>query len=115
MLDVGALWLYDKPLQMIIPVAEGQGSMAVLVGFKQLVRIKGDGALGRVTDMLLPLPHGDDNVAAEPRHMLDALDLEPAVEAESGGADGGGVIAELWSSQARDGWKPLGAAGKPML
>ena len=36
MLDVGALWLYDRQLQRIIPVAEGQRPMALLVGSKQL-------------------------------------------------------------------------------
>ena len=48
--------------------------MAVLVGSKQL-------ALGRVTEVLLSLPEGDDNVAADARHTLDALDLGPVVEA----------------------------------
>ena len=33
-LDVGVLWLYDRRLQRIIPVAEGQRSIAVLVGSK---------------------------------------------------------------------------------
>ena len=84
-LDVGALWLYDRQLQRIIPVAEGQKSMAVLVGPKQLARIQGDDALGRITEVLLSLPEGEDNVAADARHTLDALDLEPVVEARSGG------------------------------
>ena len=39
MLDVGVLWLYDRQLQRIIPVAEGQRSMVVLVETKQLARI----------------------------------------------------------------------------
>ena len=38
-LAVGRLWLYDRCLRRIIPVAEGQRSMAVLIGFKQLARI----------------------------------------------------------------------------
>ena len=82
-LDVGALWLYDQ--QRVVPVAKGQRSMAVLVGSKQLVRIKGYDAPGRVTEVLLSLPEGDDNVAADARHTLDTLDLGPLVEAQSGG------------------------------
>ena len=39
LLDVGELWLYDQQLQRIVPVAEGQRCMAVLVGSKQLARI----------------------------------------------------------------------------
>ena len=35
--------------------------------------------------MLLSLPQGDDNVAADACHTLDALGLEPVVEARSGG------------------------------
>ena len=44
MLDVGALWLYDRQLRRVIPAATGQRSMAVLVGPKQLARIQGDKA-----------------------------------------------------------------------
>ena len=42
--------------------------MAVLVGSKQLARIWGDDARGRVTEVLLSLPYGDDNVVAHARH-----------------------------------------------
>ena len=59
--------------------------MAVPVGSKRLAWIQGDDALGRVTEVLLSLPQGDDNVAAHARHTLDALDLGPVVEAQSGG------------------------------
>ena len=34
---------------------------------------------------MLSLPEGDDNVATHARHTLDALDLGPVVEAQSGG------------------------------
>ena len=74
-LDVGVLWLYDRQLQRIIPVAEEQRSMAVLVGSKQLARIQGDAAPGRITEVLLSLPEGDNNVATDTRHTLDALGL----------------------------------------
>ena len=84
-LDVEALWLYDRQLHRIILVAEGQRSMAVLVGSKKLARIQGDDALGRVTEVLLSLPEGDDKVAADAHHTLDALDLGLVVEAQSGG------------------------------
>ena len=82
---MGVLWLYDWQLHSIIPVAEGQRSMVVLVGSKQLARIQWDGAQGRITEVLLTLPQGDDNVAADTRHTLDAFGLEPVVEAWSGG------------------------------
>ena len=85
MRDVGALWLYDRQLRGVIPVAEGQRSMAVLVGSKQLARIKGDDAPGRITEVLLSLPEGDDNVAADTRHTLGALGLRAVVEPRSGG------------------------------
>ena len=32
MLDVGAMWLYDRQLRRVIPATTGQRSMAVLVG-----------------------------------------------------------------------------------
>ena len=35
--------------------------------------------------MLLSLPDGDDNALADTRHTFDTLDLEPVVEAQSGG------------------------------
>ena len=50
-LGLGVLWLYDRQLQRIIPVAQGQRSMAVLVGSKQLARIQGDDAQGRITEV----------------------------------------------------------------
>ena len=84
-LAVGALWLYDQQLQRVVPVAEGQRSMAVLVGSKQLARIQGDDAPGRVTEVLLSLPKGDDNLAVDARRTYDTLDLGPGVEAQSGG------------------------------
>ena len=48
-LDVGELWLYDRQLRRVVPVAEGQKCMAVLVGSKHLARIQGDDAPGRIT------------------------------------------------------------------
>ena len=99
-LDVAALWLYDQQLERIVPVAEGQRSMADLAGSKQLARIQGDDALGRITEVLLSLPEGDDNVAAHDRHTLDALDLGPVVEAQSG-AQRVGVASAQSPGQAR--------------
>ena len=84
-LDVGELWLYDRQLRRVVPVAEGQKCMAVLVGSEHLTRIQGDDAPGRITEVLLSLLDGDDNASASARHTLDTLDLEPAVEAQSGG------------------------------
>ena len=43
-------------LRRVIPVAEGQRSMAVLVGSKQLARIQGDDAPECITEVLLSLP-----------------------------------------------------------
>ena len=97
--------------------------MVVLVGSKQLARIQGDDALGRVMEVLLSLPEGDDNVAADARHALDALDLGPVVGALSGGKRS--VVASARSpGQARVdvireivldyGWRLL-AGGKPSL
>ena len=97
--------------------------MAVLVGSKQLARIQGDDAPGRITEVLLSLPEGDDNVAADAGHTLDALGLETVVEARSGGqrmviasARGRGpagvdVIGEVVQDY---GWKLL-ASGKQSL
>ena len=85
MLDVGALWLYDRQLQRVIPVAAAHRSMAALVRSRPLARIRGDNAPGRITEVLLSRPEGDDNVAAETRHMLGALGLGAFVEARSGG------------------------------
>ena len=62
----------------------GQRSMDVLVGSKQLARIQEDDAQGHITEVLLSLPEGDDNVAADARHMLGALGLGAVVEARSG-------------------------------
>ena len=59
--------------------------MAVLMGSKQLARIQGDDAPGRIREVLLSLSEGDDNVAADTRHKLDALGLGAVVEARSGG------------------------------
>ena len=59
--------------------------MALLVGSKQFARIQGDDAQGRITEVLPCLPEGDDTMAANARHTLDALGLEPVVEARSGG------------------------------
>ena len=59
--------------------------MAVLVGSKQLARIQGDDTQGHVTEALFSLPQGDDNVAADDRHTLDALGLAAVVQARSGG------------------------------
>ena len=59
--------------------------MAVLVGSKQLARIQGDGAQDHITEALFSLSEGDDNVAADARHTIDALGLKAVVEARSGG------------------------------
>ena len=56
MLDVGAMWLYDRQLRRVILATTGQRSMAVLVGLKQLARIQGDHAQGHITEVLLSLP-----------------------------------------------------------
>ena len=85
MLDVGALCLYDWQMRRVILVVEGQPSRAVLVGSKQNARINGDDAPGRITEVLLSLPEGDDNVSADTRHTLDALGLGAVVEVGSGG------------------------------
>ena len=79
MLDVQALWLYDRHLRRVIPAATGQRSMAVLVGSKQLARIQGDNAQGHITEAVFSLPEGDDNEAADARHTIDALSLKAVV------------------------------------
>ena len=40
---------------------------------------------GRIKEMLLSLPDGDDNTSADTRHTLDTLDLGPVVEAQCWG------------------------------
>ena len=83
-LDAGEVWLYDRQLRRVVPVAEGQRCMAVLVGSKHLARIQEDDASGGVKAVLLSLPEGHDNASADTRHTLDTLDLEPVVEAQPG-------------------------------
>ena len=115
-LDVGALWLYDRQLRRVIPAVTERRSMAVLMGSKQLARVQGDDAQGHVTEAMFSLPEGDDNVAADARHTLDTLGLAAVVEARSGGQrlvracargpglDGVDVIGEI----VRDyGWELL--------
>ena len=85
MLDVGTMWLYDRQLRRVIPAATGQRSLAVLVGSKHFARIQGEDAQGHITEALLSLPEGDDNVAADAHHTMDALSLKAVVEARSGG------------------------------
>ena len=97
--------------------------MAVLVGSKHLARIQGDDAPGRVKVVLLSLPEGDDNASTDARPTMDALDLEPVVEAQSGGQQlviasaqspsqaGVDVIVEIVQDY---GWRLL-AGGKPRL
>ena len=84
-LDVAALWLYDRQRQRVIPAVTERRSMAVLVGSKQLARIQGADAQGHGTEALFSLPEGDDNVPANARDTLDALGLAAVVEARSGG------------------------------
>ena len=76
-LDVGALWLYDLRLQRIIPVAEGQTTHGCSGGVQAACADPGGRRTGSITEVLLSLPEGDDNVATNARHTLDALDLEP--------------------------------------
>ena len=84
-LNVGVTWLYDRQLQRVIPAATGQRSLAVLLGSKQLAQIQGDDAGGHITEALFSLLEGDDNVAADIRHTIEALGLKAVVEAPSGG------------------------------
>ena len=120
-LDVGALWLYDRQLRRITPV-RGKCPWH-LVGSKQLSRIKGDDALGGVTEVLVSVAEGDDNVATDARHTLDALDLGLVVEAQCGGqrlvvasarSPGQAMIDIIWEIVQDDGWRLL-AGGKPSL
>ena len=85
MLDVGAMWLHDRQLQRVIPATTGQRSMAVLVGSKQLARIQGGDAQGHIMEALFSVLEGDDNVAADAHHTIDALSRKAVVEARSGG------------------------------
>ena len=85
MLDVGAMCLYDRRLQRVIPVGTGQQSMSVLMASKQSARIQGDVVPGHITEGLLSLSKGDDNVATNAGHTLDALSLGAVVGGRSGG------------------------------
>ena len=84
-LGIGELWLHHRRLRRIIPLAEGQRCMAVLIGPKQLALVEGNNAHGRVALVLRSLLYGDDNVPAEARLRLDPLHVEPVVEAPSSG------------------------------
>ena len=123
MFGMGEPWLYDLQLRRVVPVAEGQRCMAVVVGSKHLARIHGDDALGHVTAVLLSLPDGDDNASADTCHTLDTLDLELVVEAPFGGQRvviasaqspcqaGVTIIGEI----VKDYGRRLLAGGKPRL
>ena len=122
-LGMGELWLYDRQLRRVVRVAGDQRYMAVLVGSTPLARIEGDNAPGRFTAVILSLLDGEDNASADTRHTLDTLDLEPVVEAHSGGQRS--VITSAHSPRqaglddiveiALDyGWRLL-ARGKPCL
>ena len=95
MLNVGALWPYDRQLRRVIPAVREQRSIAVLVGSKQLARIQGDDAQGRVTEAMFSLPEGDDNVAADARHTIDVSGLKAVVEVPGGG---GGRARSLYAT-----------------
>ena len=82
--DVRVLWLYDRQPQRIIVVAEGHRSIAVLVASK-VARTQEDDTLGHMTEVLLSLAEGQDNLDADPPNILNALGMEPAVKARSGG------------------------------
>ena len=84
-LDVGTWWLFDRQLRRAIPAVTEQRSMAVLVGSKQLARVRGDDAQGHVTDAMFSLPEGDDHVAANACHTLDTLGLAAVIEARARG------------------------------
>ena len=84
-LEVGMLWRYDRQRRRAIPAVAERRSMAVFVGSKQLARVQGDDTQSRVTDAMFSLPEGDDHVAADARHTLDALGLTAIVEARAGG------------------------------
>ena len=68
--------------------------MAVVAGSKQLAQIHGNNAPTRTTEVLLSLPEGDNNLAADTRHPLDTLGLKPVVDARSGGRRM--VMASAW-------------------
>ena len=122
-LDVGELWLYDQRLKRIVPIAERQRCMAVVVGSKQLTRIQVDDVLPCVTEVLLSLQDGNDNVAADARQTLDTLDLGPVVEAPPGGQrlmvasarSPGQARVDVIGEIVHDYWKRLLAGGKPSL
>ena len=61
-LDVGELWLYDRQLRRVVPVAEGQRCMAVPVGSKHLARTQGDAVPGCILEVSLSLLDGHDNL-----------------------------------------------------
>ena len=70
MLDVGAMWLYDRQLRRVIPATTWQLSMAVLVGSKQLARIQGHNfhdAQGHITEVLISLP--EERGCRRPSHV----------------------------------------------
>ena len=82
-LNLGALWLYDRQLRRVIPAVTERRSMAVLLGSKQLARVQGDNVQGHVTAAIFPLPERPDNVAADARRTLDTLGVAAVVEARS--------------------------------
>ena len=70
----------------------------------------GEDALSCITEVLLLLPDGDDNVAADAYHTLDTLDLGPVAEAPSGGARIGDRIG-LESQTSRGKRHPRDSSG----
>ena len=79
--------------------------------------------LGRITEVLLSLPEGDDNVATDARHRLDVLDVEPVAEARSGGQplvialarSPGPASMDVIGEIVQDYWWKVLAGGKPSL
>ena len=80
--------------------------MAALVGSKELARIQGDDAQGHITEARFSLPEGDDNVAADARHTIDALGLKAVVKARSGGQ------CMVLASARAQGWPELMSSGR---
>ena len=74
-LDVGTLWLYDRQLRRAIPAVTERRSMAVLAGSKQKAQVQGNDAQRHVTEAMFCLPEGDNHVAADACHTLNAPGL----------------------------------------
>ena len=82
-LNVGELWLHDRWVRRVAPVAGGPRCLAALVWPKPPALLQGGEVHGHVIAVMVTLPSGSYDESAEARLALDPMQLEPVVDARS--------------------------------